>query len=145
MVNAPAAKRLAPILGELVPSLLKSRIPSGPGPSMTITPGFVAFDLIGHDGGVSRGKFCFTTHFRWKYSSHRCYASPLPTARTGSLSPFASFSKAARTIVSVWTRCSSSASEAAFASPVRNASRRSAWARPRRVGSLGRATSRSNA
>lgn len=109
VVNAPAGKRLAPILGELVPvlrqhgeldidedtaalliamsaatidrrlgvarstlvlkgrshtkpgSLLKSRIPMRTWADHDEnTPGFVEIDLVGHEGGNSRGEFCFT-------------------------------------------------------------------------------------
>ncbi len=109
MVNAPAGKRLAPILGELVAvlgqhgeldidedtaallvamsaatidrrlafarstpvlkgrshpkpgSLLKSRIPMRTWADHDDnTPGFVEIDLVGHEGGNSRGEFCFT-------------------------------------------------------------------------------------
>ncbi len=108
-MNAPAGKRLAPILGELVPvlrqhgeldidedtaalliamsaatidrrlafarsrlvlkgrshtkpgSLLRSRIPMRTWADHDEnTPGFVEIDLVGHEGGNSRGEFCFT-------------------------------------------------------------------------------------
>jgi hypothetical protein len=109
VVNAPAGKRLAPILAELVPllrghgeldidddtavlliamsaatidrrlaparstlvlkgrshtkpgSLLKSRIPMRTWADHDENcPGFVEIDLVGHEGGNSRGEFCFT-------------------------------------------------------------------------------------
>ena len=109
MLNAPAGKRLAPMLGELVPVLRRhgeldlddeaAGLPAGmsaatidrklavarsrmlprgrshtkPGSILKSriamrtwadhdedTPGFVEVDLVGHEGGNSRGRFCFT-------------------------------------------------------------------------------------
>ena len=109
VLNAPAGKRLAPMLGELVPVLRRhgeldlddeaAGLPAGmsaatidrklavarsrmlprgrshtkPGSMLKSriamrtwadhdedTPGFVEVDLVGHEGGNSRGRFCFT-------------------------------------------------------------------------------------
>jgi hypothetical protein len=109
VLNAPAGKRLAPMLGELVPllrrhgeldlddvtarlligmsaatidrrlvaarskMLLRGRSHTKPGSMLKAriamrtwaehdenTPGFVEVDLVGHEGGNPRGKFCFT-------------------------------------------------------------------------------------
>jgi hypothetical protein len=70
MSAATIDRRLAPARSTLVPkgrshtkpgSLLKSRIPMRTWADHDEnTPGFVEIDLVGHEGGNSRGEFCFT-------------------------------------------------------------------------------------
>lgn len=70
MSAATIDRRLAGQRAELMPrgrshtkpgSLLKSQIPIRTWADWDdATPGFVEIDLVGHDGGVSSGEFCFT-------------------------------------------------------------------------------------
>jgi len=100
VVNAPAGKRLAPILAELVPvlrshtkpgSLLKSRIPMRTWADYDEnSPGFVEIDLVGHEGGNSRGEFCFTltVHRPHRYNSSRLRCAPPGCCRLPAHHPF---------------------------------------------------------